>query len=59
MFKYCIIHTVSNNMHEHIVHAQHIQHKSRCMGVTPVQSFGMGFVYIFSVLESLKYMIYI
>ena len=34
-------------MHELVVHAQHVQHKFTCMGVTPVQGLLLDCIYIF------------
>ena len=47
MFKYGKRHIGSNNIHEHVVHAQHVQHQSTSTGVTPAQSFSLGYIYIY------------
>ena len=39
MFKYYLKCAGSNNMHEHVVHAQHAQQQLACVDVTPVQAF--------------------
>ena len=47
MSKYCIKHAGINNMHEHGMHTQHVQHQSICVGVTFAQNFSLDFIYFF------------
>ena len=37
-------HTGSNDMHEHVKHAQHVKNQSKCIGVTPVQIFSLVYI---------------